>query len=85
MDKRLGFIGIIIEDRQKSAHLVNEILSDYSQPICARIGLPYREKKCSVIALIVDATTDEIGLITGRLGRLEGVSVKSALSKKVKR
>jgi putative iron-only hydrogenase system regulator len=85
MDKRLGFIGIIIEDRKKSAYLVNEILSDYSRPICARIGLPYREKNCSVIALIVDATTDEIGLITGRLGRLEGVSVKSALSKKVKR
>ncbi|MCF7874429.1 MAG: iron-only hydrogenase system regulator [Candidatus Omnitrophica bacterium] len=85
MDKRLGFIGIIIENREKSAYQVNEILSDCSNLICARMGLPYRERDCSVITLIVDATTDEIGLITGRLGRLEGVSVKSALSKKVKR
>ncbi len=81
MNKRLGFIGIIIENREKSAHQVNEILSDCSRFICARMGLPYREKDCSVITLIVDATTDEVGLITGKLGRLEGVSVKSALSK----
>ena len=47
----------------------------------ARVGLPYRERHCSVITLIVDATTDELGSLTGKLGALEGVSVKSALTK----
>ncbi|MBT9132947.1 MAG: hypothetical protein DDT32_01811 [Syntrophomonadaceae bacterium] len=45
------------------------------------MGLPYHEKNCSVITIIVDATTDEFGALTGRLGLVDGVSVKSALSK----
>ncbi len=81
MNKRVGFIGIIIEDRKKSAQKVNEILSDFDRLICTRTGFPYNERNCSVITLIVDATTDEVGSITGKLGKIEGVSVKSALSK----
>lgn len=81
MDKRVGFVGIIIEDRKKAAHAVNDLLSEYGDMIIARVGLPYRERHCSVITLIVDATTDELGSLTGKLGALEGVSVKSALTK----
>ena len=81
MQKRLGFVGIILEDRKKSAGEVNKVLSEFGGIIAARIGLPYKERQCSVIALIVDATTDEIGALTGRMGKLVGVSVKSALSK----
>lgn len=81
MDKRVGFVGIIIEDRKKAAHAVNDLLSEYGDIIIARVGLPYRERHCSVITLIVDATTDELGSLTGKLGVLEGVSVKSALTK----
>ncbi len=81
MDKRLGFVGIIIEDRNKSAAPVNKVLSDFGEAIIARVGLPYHEKHCNVITLIVDATTDEMGSLTGQLGKLPGVSVKSALSK----
>jgi len=81
MKKRLGFIGIIIEDREKSAGEVNRILSEFGELIVARMGVPYKEKHCSVIALIVDATTDELGALTGRLGGVEGLSVKSALAK----
>ena len=79
--KRVGFVGIIVEDRKKAAPRVNDILSEYGDVIVARVGLPYRERKCSVITLIVDATTDELGSLTGKLGALEGVSVKSALTK----
>lgn len=82
MDKRVGFVGIIVEDRKKAAHAVNDLLSEYGDLIIARVGLPYRERRCSVITLIVDATTDELGSLTGKLGALEGVSVKSALTKK---
>ncbi|MFA6599956.1 MAG: TM1266 family iron-only hydrogenase system putative regulator [Candidatus Omnitrophota bacterium] len=81
MDKRLGFVGIIIENRKKVADRVNRVLSDFGESVVARVGLPYRERKCCVMTLIVDGTTDQIGALTGRLGALEGVSVKSALAK----
>jgi putative iron-only hydrogenase system regulator len=81
VDSRLGFVGIIIEDRKRNAPKVNEVLSLYSDIISARMGLPYREKNFSVITLIIEATTDQLGALTGKLGRIEGVSVKSSLSK----
>ena len=81
MEKRLGFVGIIIEDRKKSAPPVNRILSDYGDVILARVGLPHKQRQCSVITLTVEMTSDEIGGLTGKLGAIEGVMVKSALGK----
>ncbi len=82
MEKRLGFTGIIIEDRESNAAAVNELLGDFGDIIVARMGVPYKERRCSAITLIVDTTTDELGVLTGKLGSLPGVSVKSMLSKK---
>lgn len=79
--RRLGFVGIILEDRRRSSPAVNDILSGFGEIIVARLGLPYENRRCAVITLVVDATTDELGGLTGRLGGLEGVSVKAALSK----
>jgi len=81
MERRLGFVGIIIEDRAASAAAVNALLGEFGNLIIARTGVPYEKRACSVITLIVDATTDEIGILTGKLGSLNGVSVKSMLSK----
>ncbi len=81
MEKRLGFVGIIIEDRKASAPLVNKALSEYGEGIVARVGLPYKERKCQVITLTVDMSTDMLGALTGKLGAIEGVTVKSALAK----
>lgn len=81
MEKRLGFVGIIIEDRAANAAAVNALLGQFGHLIVARTGLPYEKRACSAITLIVDATTDEIGVLTGKLGSLNGVSVKSILSK----
>lgn len=81
MDKRIGFVGIIVEDRKRHADAVNHILSEFGDVILARTGIPYDKKNCSVITLVVDATTDDVGKLTGKLGQLEGVTVKSALSK----
>lgn len=81
MDKRLGFVGIIIEDRLKAAPLVNKVLSEYGEEIVARVGLPYKERRCRVITLTVDMSTDELGALTGKLGCIEGVTVRSALAK----
>jgi len=73
-------IGIVIKDL-KSASRINEILNEYSEIIIGRMGVPYREKKISVIALIVDGNTDEIGALTGKLGAVPEVTVKSALTR----
>ncbi len=82
IEKRLGFVGIIIEDREHSAPLVNELLSKNANIILARTGIPHIKGDNSVITLVVDSTTDELGQLTGRLGSIPGVQVKSALSKK---
>ena len=81
MNKRLGFVGIIIEDREKAADKVNRVLSEFGDIIVARTGMPYKDRHCCVITLVVDADTGELGACTGKLGSIEGVSVKSALSK----
>lgn len=80
MEKRLGFVGVIIEDREKCAPQVNKILSEFGEGIAGRMGIPYPEKKCWVITVIVNMTTDELGALTGKLGKLEGVIAKSALA-----
>jgi len=82
MENRIGSVGIVIENRS-AVRRVNEILSEYSEMIVGRMGIPYRERQVAVISVIVDGNTDQIGAMTGKLGKLPGVSVKSALTKKV--
>ena len=84
MDNRLGVIGIVIEERDVAAARVNGLLSDYAYLIVGRMGIPYRERDVSVISLIVDGDTDAIGALTGKLGGITGVQVKSALTAKNK-
>ena len=81
-EKRLGFVGIIIEDRDQCSAAVNELLSEHSDHILARTGIPRVKGSTSVITLVVDTTTDELGKLTGRLGAIQGVQVKSGLAKK---
>ncbi|KKM10453.1 CopG family transcriptional regulator [Clostridiales bacterium PH28_bin88] len=81
MEQRIGVVGIVVEDRDRAAQRINAILSDYGRLIVGRMGIPYRERNLSVIALIVDGTTDELGAMTGKLGALPGVNIKTALAK----
>ncbi|MBI9103820.1 MAG: CopG family transcriptional regulator [Spirochaetales bacterium] len=81
-EKRYGFIGILVADRDEASSAIQEILSDYGEIILGRMGLPnLADNKLSIITLIVQATTDEVGSLTGRLGNISGVSVKSGLGK----
>ena len=82
MEKRLGVVGIVIEERKKVAPQVNQILSEHGEIISGRMGLPYKGRRVSVIALIVDGTTDELGSLTGKLGMLKGVHICSSLLRK---
>ncbi len=80
MESRIAVIGVVIDHRETLAEPVNAILSNFGHIIVGRMGLPYRERNIAVIALIVDGTTDEIGAMTGQLGRIEGVTVRSAFT-----
>ena len=81
MDKRIGFVGIIVENRVEHADAVNHALSEFGSLIVVRTGVPNVRSRFSVITLVVDATNEEVGALTGRLGSIPGVSVKSALAK----
>ncbi len=78
LEQRVGVVGIVVEDRE-NARKINSILSEHNEIIVGRMGIPYRERGISVISLIIDGSTDEIGAMTGKLGSLKGVKVKTAL------
>jgi putative iron-only hydrogenase system regulator len=80
-DKRIGIIGIVITDLNCTSE-INRIVHDYSSLIVGRMGIPYRERGVSVISLIVDGCNDDISAMTGKLGRVEGATVKSMVTKK---
>lgn len=80
MSTRIAVVGIVIESLDNIKE-VNSILSEYDKIIVGRMGLPYKEKGIRVISIVVDGTTDEISAITGKIGKLKGVSVKAAISK----
>lgn len=77
-EKRLGFIGVVIE-RKDCIEEVNRILTKFGKQIRGRIGVPNHEEDSAVIGLIAEGSNDEIGALTGKLGNLPGIIVKSAL------
>lgn len=80
MDNRVAIIGIIIENTE-SVQKLNEILHIYNNHIIGRMGLPYKEKKICIISIAVDAPEDVISALSGKIGRLPGVSSKTLYSK----
>ena len=80
MEKRIGTITILIADRTKSAE-INTIISEYSDLVLCRQGLPFHNRPVAVISLIVEGQPDRINALTGKLGRLEGVETKAILTK----
>ena len=80
MEKRLGIVAIIVGDRSSVSRL-NAILGEQAGLIVARLGLPMRGKGISLISLVVEGDTDELGALTGKIGRLPGIQVTSVLTK----
>lgn len=80
MEKRIGTITVLILDRTRSAE-INQLISEFSDIIMCRQGLPFHERPVAVISLIVEGTPDRINALTGRLGRLAGVDSKAVLTK----
>ena len=80
MEKRIGFIGIIVEDKNQVTAL-NELLSQYGHLIVGRMGIPYREKNVSIISIAMDAPNDVISALSGKIGMLKGISTKTIYAK----
>lgn len=79
MTQKIGIIGIIVKDRKRNALSVNKILSEHSEIIIGRMGIPQRPDDLGLISLFVEGNTDEIGALTGKLGNIKGVTVKALL------
>lgn len=79
METRIAVIGIVVE-AEESVERLNEVLHEYRGYIIGRMGIPYRQKNLSIISIAVDAPQDVISALSGKVGKLPGVSSKTAYS-----
>ena len=79
MDSRIGAV-IILVTGEGDIQRINSIISEHADLILGRQGIPLRDRAASVISLVMEGDTDSIGSLTGKLGRLPGVRVKSVLA-----
>lgn len=79
MEARIGAV-IILVTEEGDIQRINSIISEHAELILGRQGIPLRERSASVISLVMEGDTDRIGSLTGKLGRLPGVKVKSVLA-----
>ena len=79
MESRIALIGIIVEEPESTEEL-NKILHDYKDNIVGRMGIPYRKKNVNIVSIAVDAPQDMISAMSGKIGKIDGVSVKTAYS-----
>ena len=77
---RIALIGIIVE-KEESAEPLNHLLHEYRECVVGRMGIPYRDKGVNIISVAVDAPQDTINALSGKIGRLEGVSAKTVYAK----
>ena len=79
MDSRVAVMSIIIENLN-AVKQVNAVLHEYGEYIIGRMGIPYRQRKISIISIALDAPQDTISALSGRIGKMAGVSVKTSFS-----
>lgn len=79
MDSRVAVMSIIIENLN-AVEQVNAVLHEYGEYIIGRMGIPYRQRKISIISIALDAPQDTISALSGRIGKMAGVSVKTSFS-----
>ena len=79
METKVAIVGIIVEAAEKAAE-VQKLLSEYSDFIIGRMGLPYKEKNVRIISVVLDAPVDTINALTGKIGKISGISAKTVYS-----
>lgn len=77
METRVAVLGIIV-DNTESVEKLNSILHVYAPYIIGRMGIPYHDRELSIISIAMDAPQDTINALSGKIGKLSGVSVKAA-------
>ncbi|MBR2108495.1 MAG: iron-only hydrogenase system regulator [Ruminococcus sp.] len=82
METRVAAVSIILEN-SNSVEEVNKLISDYSDYVVGRMGIPYKKRGISIISVVLDSPQDIISTFSGKLGKLDGVSTKTAYSKYV--
>ena len=80
METRVAIMGIILDDKS-SVEKLNLLLSEYGDYIIGRMGLPYEKKNINIVSIAIDAPQDVISTLSGKIGALPGISVKTAYSK----
>ncbi len=80
MNSRVALIGIVVENFD-SVESLNSLLHDYSDYIIGRMGIPYKKRNVSVISVAVDADNDIISALSGKIGKLPGISSKTVYAK----
>jgi len=80
METRIAVIGIIVENND-SVEELNKILHQYGEYIIGRMGIPYRRRGVNIISIAIDAPQDIISALSGKIGRIEGISAKTAYSR----
>lgn len=79
MGTRVAVMSIIVENADSVSKL-NDLLHEYSSFVIGRMGIPYRKKNINIISLVLDAPQDTLSSLAGKVGNLNGVSVKTAYS-----
>lgn len=79
MDKRVAVLSIIVEDQEQTESL-NRLLHQYREFVVGRMGLPYPAKDICIISVALDAPQDVISALSGKIGRLPGVSSKTTFA-----
>lgn len=79
METRVAVMSIIVENGD-SVEQINALLHESGEYIIGRMGIPYRKRKISIISIALDAPQDMISALSGKIGNLDGVSVKTAYS-----
>ena len=79
-ETRIAVLSIIVENTDTTAEL-NDIIHEYAEYMVGRMGIPYRVRGMNIISLVVDAPQNVISTLSGRIGRLEGVTSKVAYAK----
>ncbi len=80
MEEKVAIIGIFVSDQNAVAQ-VNDLLHEYASYIIGRMGLPYKEKSIRIMSIIISASPDVISALSGKLGRIQGISAKAMQSK----
>ena len=79
METRVAVMGIIVEN-MNSVELLNSLLHEFGEYIIGRMGIPYRRRGISIVSIAIDAPQDVISALAGKIGNLDGISVKTAYS-----